>query len=183
VTGAPDPITTRERHANASVSSNLAPGGLGRTDLDVLIAAGVAAQCRPDRMAALRVYRMIDTGNTQDLWSLVQHYDVALANHLAKRGRRQMNKMARTALINRVLFWLMHPGCEFCGGTGLVAHEGTGGRLAGPCVACHESGVQPLSRSVPPAYGDHAAWLVDQINAQGQEAVAHMRWLLGQGAR
>jgi hypothetical protein len=182
VNGPREPVNTRERHARACVSTNLAPGGLGRTDLDVLIAAGVAAQCRPDRMAALRVYRMIDTGDTQDLWSLVNHYDGVLHNHLLKKTRRPMHKQARVALIHRVLYWLMHPGCEFCGGTGLVAQDGTAGRLTGPCEACHGTGVHPLSRSVPHAYGDMAAWLVDQIDAHGHEAIEHMKWLLRSGS-
>jgi hypothetical protein len=138
------PVTTRERLATASTGSDLTPG---RGDLNVLIASGMAAHQRPERMAGLRVKRMIDTGDIKDLWPVVEHYDAALAGYLGKKGRRPMPEAARRVLISRVLTWLMGPGCEFCGCTGHIAQDGTAGTRSSRCAAPPSQTARPVRAS------------------------------------
>lgn len=173
-----DPITLKERYMRATTSSNLAPGGEGRTDLDVLIAAGLAAQAKPDRIMALKVQRMIDSGQLGEMWAVVEFYDDMLNGYCSRKGRRPMPKAARRALVAQVLHWLMYPGCDYCGGTGKIAEEGTGGRLAHTCTGCHGAGIKPLARAVPHAFARHSLWLVDEINQSSREAIKQMRFLL-----
>lgn len=162
----------------AASSSNLAPNSEGRSDLDLLIAAGLASQANPNRIMALKVQRMIDTGHLGEVWAVVEHYDAMLNGHLSRKGRRPMPKSARRALVAQILHWMMFPGCDYCGGTGKIAEEGTAGRLVHTCTGCHGSGVKPLSRSVPHAFSRHALWLVDEINQHSREAIKQMRVLL-----
>ncbi|MEO8807916.1 MAG: hypothetical protein ABI433_17685, partial [Burkholderiaceae bacterium] len=164
-----------ERYARASGSSNLAPGGEGRTDLDILLAAGLAARARPERIAALRVQRMIDAQDMRDIYSVVEYYDTEVAQHLSRKGRKQIPKDARRTLIVAIVNWMMRTECGYCGGTGVVAREGTAGRLTDTCDACHGSGVKPLSRAVPHAHARTALWLVDEINQSAREALKSMR--------
>lgn len=173
-----EPVTLKERYMRATSSSNLAPGGEGRTDLDVLIAAGLAAQAKPDRIMALKVQRMIDSGELGEVWPVVEHYDAMLNAYCSRKGRRPMPKVARRALVTQVLHFLMFPMCDFCGGTGKIAEDGTAGRLTYTCTGCHGAGVKPLSRQVPHAYSRHALWLVDEINQHSREAIKQMRVLL-----
>lgn len=172
------PVTLKERYARAVGSSHLSPRGEGRTDLDVLIAAGLAARARPERIAALKVQRMAETGDLSDSYSVVEHYDAALNGYLGRKGRKPMPKGARRELVVSVLRWYMDQQCPYCGGTGRIAQEGTAGRLTHVCDGCHGSGVKPLARAVPHAYGKHALWLADEINKNGREAIKQMRALL-----
>lgn len=172
------PVTLRERYVRAASSSHLAPGGDGRTDLDVLIAAGLAAKAEPKRIFALKVQRMAETGDWSEGHGVVEHYDATLNGYLSRKGRRPMPKPARRELVVAVLRWYMDQKCHYCGGTGKIAQEGTGGRLTHVCDGCHGSGVRPLSRAVPHAYAKHALWLVDEINQHSREAVKQMRKLL-----
>lgn len=174
-----EPVTIQERYARAATSSNLAPKAEERTDLDLMIASGMAMQrCSPMQLAALRVQRMIDTGDQRDLWLVVEHYTVELAEHLARKGRRQINKDGRRMLSTSVLHWMMHMTCDYCGGTGKIAMEGTAGTRAETCSACHGSGIKPLSRAVPSIHARTALWLVDEVNKHSREAIKKMRLLL-----
>lgn len=175
------PVTTAERYARASSTGNLAPIVDERTDLDVLIAAGIAAKAAPGRMMALRVQRMVTTGDMGELFTVVEHYDALLNAYLQRGGRRPMRKDARRELVVEVLHWMAHPKCGFCGGTGKDVVEGTAGKQASVCGGCHGSGIKPLSRAVPHAFAKHALYIVDNINENSREALRHMRFLLKRG--
>lgn len=172
------PVTIAERYARASSSGNLAPLVDERTDLDVMIAAGIASKAKPDRIAALKVQRMIVTGELGEVYAVVEHYDGILAGYLSRKGRRPMHKEARRALIVEVLHWMMFPKCEFCGGTGKMTEEGTAGKLYHTCSACHGATIKPLSRAVPHHFAKHAHYLVDDINQHSREALKQMNRLL-----
>jgi len=173
-----DRVTTAERYAKALTSGNLVPSLTRQTDLDVMLAAGAAVRASPDRMAALRIQRMIETRDTRDLWSVVEHYDNALAQYLDRGGRRMIPKAGRRYLVTQILHWMMHMGCDYCGGTGKIAEEGTAGTRTDICPACHGAGVKPLSREVPHVHARTALWLVDEIHKHSREAIRQMRVLL-----
>lgn len=173
-----NPVTLRESYLRAASSSNLKPNAEGRSDLDLLIAAGLAAQAKPERIMALKVQRMIESGQLGEVWGVVEFYDGMLNGYLSRKGRRPMQKMQRRALVSQVLHWMMFPACDFCGATGLIAEEGTAGTRTSTCPACHGSTLKPLSRQVPHAYSRHALWLVDEINQHSREAIKQMRVLL-----
>ena len=187
-----DPVTLAERYARATSSSHLAPGGEGRTDLDMMIAAGLAVtKTRPkpgeeaprvnhNWVNALRVLRLIATEDMNDVHLIVEHYDGLLNGHLARKGNRPMPKPARRSLIVAVLQWKVHLRCDACGGAGKLAEDGEPGRgkMMLTCDACHGAGIKPLSRAVPQAHGRQAQWLVDTIDQHSREAIKQMRLLL-----
>lgn len=177
------PPSLAERYAVATSSSRLVADADERTDLDYLIAAGVAAKDKPERIAALKVLRMVETQRLDDLHSVVEHYDAALATYLSRGSRRQIPRAGRRALIVQVLNWQMHKGCDFCSGAGLVPRDvDSEGReayaLTMMCDACHGSGIKPLSRAMPSFQARIGLWLVDQMNMHAKDAIKHMRKLL-----
>ena len=129
-------------------------------------------------MAALRVRRMVESGDRRDIGAVVEFYDGELAGYLSRKGRRQMPKDGRRYLIAAVLTWMMHQRCDWCGGTGVIPREGTAGKLTDTCDTCHGSTIKPLSRAVPHTHARTALWLVDEINQQAREALKHMNVLL-----
>lgn len=180
MTATEDKPTMAERYVRAAASLNLTPDADERTDLDILIAAGLSVQYNPDRIAALRVLRMVDTQRLEDLQPVVEHYEASLAAYLARGGRRSIPQAGRRALIMAVLNWQMHKACDFCGGTGRVPRDvDAEGReaavLTQMCDVCHSSGIKPLSRAVPSAHGRTALWLVDQMAMHAREAIKDMR--------
>lgn len=170
------PTTLAEKYARASNSGHLSPKteANSRSDLDLMLAAAFATRKHPEWVAALQVQRMIDAQDTRDMWTIVEYYSDDLAGHLSRKGRKQMPKPARVTLILSVVHWMMHMGCDYCGGTGVQAEEGTAGTRTNGCSACHSTGVRPLSRVVPSAHGRTALWLVDEINKHSREAIKEM---------
>lgn len=178
-----EPVTLRERYAKAATTGRLDPKA---SDIDILIAAGLAVRTKhvggrevevPVNYAlvnALRVQRMIDLGDKRDLWDIVEWYDKLLVEHLKRKGRKQMPAMGRRALVTDVLKWMCDNRCGWCGGTGVVAREGTAARLTDPCEACHGSGIKPLARAVAHQHARTALWLVDTINMHSRQAFKEM---------
>lgn len=172
-------VTVAERYATATRSSDLSPPTTRRlTDAEVLLAAGIAASGDARKSLALRIYRLGVTGDTTNLWSIVEEADGWLHRHLDKRGRHQMPKAARRALVVRVLQVFMDPRCDYCYGNGKVAEEEDGRKVHSACPACGGTGLKPLAREVPRVHRQAAEWLLQQIHQQAAIIHAEMARLL-----
>lgn len=174
-----EPITVAERYARATRSSDLGQSAEHQTDADVLIAAGIAASGNQRKILALAIYRLGVTGDMSGIHPIVEACDGWMAGHLSRKGNRPMPRAARRALIVDVLGWYMHPRCDYCGGTGVIAEEGTAGRMTSACTGCHGSGMKPLERQVPRAHVQPAQWLADQIQQYAAVIHSEMARLLG----
>lgn len=178
-------ITTAERYATATMSGNLTPRLDGLTDADVLLAAGIAALKSPERMLALRLYRMGTTGTMDGLWEVVAAADGWVVGHLLKIRRRPMTKQARQQLIADTLQWWLKPTCGYCNGCGFVqamleGTDETAGRLTTQaCSGCHGTGRRPLAREVPAQMHEPAGWLVSELDRHVSLIHADMAKLLG----
>lgn len=171
--------TIAEQYARAATSGDLRQVVDHRTDADVLLAAGIAASGKPRLTLALTIYRMGVTGNTEGIGPVIDACDHWLSAYMhRKSGGRVMPVRARRALVVDVLRWYMHPTCDYCGGPGVIAADGTGGRLTESCPACHGSGKKPLQRAVPHTHIKPAEWLATQIEQHAATIHAEMARLL-----
>lgn len=168
------PRTLAERYANSSNASYLNPGA-GASALDVVIAMALATRRHPERVAAVQVDRMVVLQDLRDLHPVIEFYCDALAHYLLRKQRSPMPRQTRGALVTAVVKWKMHQTCDYCGGTGLVAEEGTAGTRTYGCAGCHSTGVAPLARAVPNAHTRLALWLVDEMNSHAKAAYVAAR--------
>ncbi len=165
-------VTVAEQYARATTSGDLRMASDHRTDADVLLAAGIAAGNDPRRQLALKIYRMGVTGSLEGLSDVVHACEDWLSAYLQKKhGGRVVPQRARAALVTDVLKWYMNQTCDYCGGPGVVATEGTAGRLTEQCPACHGMGKKSLARAVPHTHIKPAEWLATQI--QQHAALIH----------
>lgn len=157
-------VTVAEQYARATTSGDLRQAADHRTDADVLLAAGIAAGKDERRKLALKIYRMGVTGSLEGLQDVIDACDGWLSAYLQKKnGGRVMPHRVREALVTDVLRWYMNPTCDYCGGTTVIAAEGTAGRLTEQCPACHGTGKKSLARAVPHTHTKPAEWLALQI--------------------
>lgn len=168
--GKDDRITAAERYAKAAESSDLTPALDRRCDVDKLIAAGWATQGDPMKRAALDLYRMATTDNTQGLSHVIETMDGWLNRWTQRKGRHPIPKFQRRELVSVTLRWWLKPTCGYCEGRGfdLVPKEdGEPSQVLGhECVACHGTGRKPLAREVPPQHrraADHLAEELDRL--------------------
>ena len=107
-----------ERYATATNSDDLTPALAGRTDADVLLAAGIAARNDPRRQLAMAAFRMSVRGDMTGLMEVVDAADGWLVGHLSRGGRRPLPRATRRQLVVDTLQWWIAPICGYCGGTG-----------------------------------------------------------------
>jgi len=159
-----------ERYANATRSGNLTPSLDGRTDADVLLAAGIASQKSPELRLAMEVYRMAVNSDMNGLGNVVEAADSWLVQRMTRGGSRPISRPARRQLIIDTLNWWCMPICGYCAGTGKIAEmvEGTdtlAGKLSDQlCGSCRGTGKRPLAREVPPALQRHAEWMAAELD-------------------
>ncbi len=166
--GKDDRITAAERYAISTGSADLSPALDRRCDVDKLIAAGWAAR-DPRRGAALALYRMAVTDNTQGLQTVVDTMDGWLNGWLARKGRRPVPKFQRRELVATVLRWWIRPTCGYCEGRGFELipkdEEGGAGTLSTvTCPSCYGSGRRPIEREVPHGHKVAAQSLADELD-------------------
>lgn len=166
--GKDDRITAAERYAKAAESSDLTPALDRRCDVDKLIAAGWATQGDPMKRAALDLYRMATTENTQGLANVVETMDGWLNRWSQRKGRTPIPKFQRRELVASTLRWWLKPTCGYCEGRGfsLVPKEdGEPSQVLGDeCGACHGTGRKPLGREVPPQFRKPAEHLAEELD-------------------
>lgn len=168
-----------EQYVIATQTSDLRARAECRTDADILIASGMIAACvkldasgrevidhekRKRVSLALACYRYGVTGDKSGIWPIVEACDDWLIASLKRKNKKIPPQTARRALIVNVLGWFANQGCDYCGATGVIATDGTAGKLTEPCSACRGTGKKTLEREVPRAHVEHAQWIITQIN-------------------
>lgn len=164
-----DRITAAERYAKATSSTDLTPALDRRTDADKLIAAGWAAQGDPRRGAALDLYRMAISGNTQGLANVVETMDKWLSGWTSRKGRKPLPKFVRRELVASVLHWWIKPTCGYCEGRGFELVPRDDEEVAQTlnnrhCLACRGTGKRPLAKDVPDHLIRPAEALADELD-------------------
>lgn len=165
--------------------SGAVEGMTGLTDVDLLLAAGAAAQRSPERRLALAAYRIQVRGDMEGLGIVVDGADAWLQGRLARGGRRPLPRDARRQLVIDTLLWWTNPICGYCGGTGFVQamvkglDEGAGRLTTESCSCCHGTGRRPLAREVLPKLREHAERMVAQLDRHVSLLRADMARLLG----
>lgn len=167
--GKDDKITAAERYARAATTTDLTPNLSGRCDADKLIAAGWVAR-DPRRAAALALYRMAVTGDTNGLQPIADTMDGWLNGKLQRKGAKPMPKVQRREMVVHVLRWWLQPTCGYCEGRGfelLGDDDAPGARALSDraCKACHGTGKRPVEREVPPHLKEAARLLADQLDS------------------
>lgn len=166
--GKDDRITAAERYAKAAESSDLTPALDRRCDVDKLIAAGWATQGDPMKRAALDLYRMATTDNTQGLSHVIETMDGWLNRWTQRKGRHPIPKFQRRELVSSTLRWWLKPTCGYCEGRGFELVPKEDGSLSqvlgGECGACHGTGRKPLVREVPHQYRRAAEHLAEELD-------------------
>lgn len=162
-------ITAAEKYARSTNTSNLSLVVQGRCDADALIAAGWVAK-DPRRVAALALYRMAVTGDTNGLQPIADTMDGWLNGKLQRKGAKPMPKVQRREMVVHVLRWWLQPTCGYCEGRGfeLVGDDDAPGARAlsdRACKACHGTGKRPVEREVPPHLKEPARLLADQLDS------------------
>lgn len=174
-----------ERYATATNSDDLTPDLRGRTDADVLLAAGIAARKDPRRQLAMAAFRMSVRGDMAGLMEVVDAADGWLVGRLSRGGRRPLPRATRRQLVVDTLQWWISPICGYCGGTGKLTalvegSDESAGRLSGQaCSCCRGTGRKPLAREVPPALQKHAEWMVSELDKLVAWVQADMKRVVG----
>lgn len=166
-----------ERYVIATQSTDLHQGA-GSCDADVLVAAALAASCitmvdgrevidhakRKKYSLALAAYRYGVTGDKSGIWPIVEACDEWLIASLKRKNKKLPPQQTRRALVVATLGWYANQRCDYCGGTGVIAEEGTAGKMTEVCSSCRGTGKKSLEREVPRHLKEHAEWIVTQIN-------------------
>lgn len=173
-----DRASIAEKYAVATQTSDLRQRP-GHCDADVLVAAAMITACvrrdasgaevidwdkRKRVSLALAIYRYGVTGDKSGIWPIVEACDDWLIGSLKRKNKKTPPQASRRALIVAVLGWYANQGCDYCSGTGVIATDGTAGKLTDTCSACRGTGKKSLEREVPRPHVEHAQWIVTQIN-------------------
>lgn len=149
----------REQYARATQARDLTLEPEALSDADVLLAAGYAAQGDAGRAVALTIHRALVTGSPASMHEAVDW----CADWIQHRSRKGYGRAERRDLARRVLGWVRDHRCPQCHGTGVIAVEGTGGRLANVCTHCRGSGVVLLRECLPHKHVVIAEQLADEL--------------------
>lgn len=154
-----------ERYASATRSADLGLSPEHRTDADVLLAAGYAAQKNRNGMVALMAYRMKITGDraskgeiTDLLMERLLHQDAR-----ARHGRKNLNRPNARFVVETVLGWWATDNCVVCTGRKMQPIPGTPHLSANWCEACAGGGKRPIP-DVGERFNPHAAWLAAELD-------------------
>jgi cytochrome c5 len=162
-------LSCRDRYASAVSSSDLTPRARSTlAPLDVLAAAGLAAQRQPLGMLLQRLRAdATPTAKALAVAALAERLRAAVRRRLVRRDGADSAAVAADALA-----WWLDPTCLTCGGVRFAARDG---RLTGrACSACHGSGQRALVSKAQ----DAAEWVVDTISQQvAMSETAHRRAL------
>lgn len=150
-------MSVAERLALASITANLGDSALRVTDSDVLKAAGMVGQHKPELALGLALVRLTQNHDTSQLRACVEP--------LAQRLRRQRGTEDALLTVARVLRYLCDDRCEACHGRKFDSIEGTPYLSDVACGACAGSGRKELD-------GDDERWLIDVIVSEEQAALA-----------
>jgi hypothetical protein len=112
-----------ETYARATRSSDLSASSEHRTDADILLAAGYAAQKNRNGMVALMAYRMKVTGDRASKVEIVE----ALIDHMGYEVKRRrtlpmINRPNARMVVQTVINWWSSDNCEVCTGRLMERH-------------------------------------------------------------
>lgn len=154
-----------ETYARATRSTDLSASSEHRTDADILLAAGYAAQKNRNGMIALMAYRMKITGDRASKAEIVEAL-VDHMNHEVRRGKRTLptiNRPNARRVVMTVVNWWSNDNCLECTGRLMEPIPGTPHLSANYCKACAGGG----KRSIPDVgarFEQHAAWLAAELD-------------------
>lgn len=166
IIAAMDYSSCRDRYASAVCASDLSPRPRSVGPLDVLGAAGMAAQRHPLGMLLQRLRADVVPRDRALAVDLLAH---RLRAAVRKREVRRDGVDAEV-IAGQALDWWLDPTCLTCGGVKFKARDA---RLTGKhCPACAGTGRRRLESAAPAA----AAWVVDTIGQQvAMSESAHRR--------
>jgi hypothetical protein len=153
-----------ERYASATRSTDLTPSAEHRTDADVLLAAGYAAQKNRNGMVALMAYRMKITGDRASKAEIVE----ALVDYMnfemfRKKTLPKINRERARVVVQTVVAWWSNDNCETCTGRLMEPIPGTPHLSANYCKACAGGGKRPIPDQGA-RFNQHAAWLAAELD-------------------
>lgn len=153
-----------ETYARATRSTDLSASSEHRTDADILLAAGYAAQKNRNGMIALMAYRMKITGDRASKAEIVE----ALVDHMNYEVQRRhalprINRPNARAVVVTVVNWWSNDNCEECTGRLMEPIPGTPHLSAIYCKACAGGGKRPIPDQGA-RFNQHAAWLAAELD-------------------
>jgi hypothetical protein len=154
-----------ERYARATRSTDLSASTEHRTDADILLAAGYAAQKNRNGMIALMAYRMKITGDRASKIEIVEAL-IDYMNFEVLRGKRTLHKISRPharMVCQTVINWWSNDNCEECTGRLMEPIPGTPHLSAIYCKACAGGGKRPIP-DVGARFEQHASWLAAELD-------------------
>lgn len=153
-----------ETYARATRSTDLSASSEHRTDADILLAAGYAAQKNRNGMIALMAYRMKITGDRASKAEIVE----ALIDHMGYEAKRRralpiINRPNARMVVQTVINWWSTDNCEVCTGRKMQPIPGTPHLSANWCEACAGGGKRPIP-DVGARFKQHAEWLAAELD-------------------
>jgi hypothetical protein len=153
-----------ETYARATRSSDLSASSEHRTDADILLAAGYAAQKNRNGMVALMAYRMKVTGDRASKAEIVE----ALIDHMGYEVKRRrtlpmINRPNARMVVQTVINWWTNDNCERCTGRLMEHIPGTPHLSANWCEDCKGGGKRPIP-DVGDRFKAHSVWLAAELD-------------------
>jgi hypothetical protein len=152
-----------ETYARATRSSDLTPSAEHRTDADILLAAGYAAQKNRHGMVALMAYRMKITGDRASKGEIVELLVDMIAHKVSRRKLPSINRDRSRVVVQTVVAWWANDNCETCTGRLMEPIPGTPHLSANYCKACAGGGKRPIPDQGA-RFNQHAEWLAAELD-------------------
>lgn len=152
-----------ESYARATRATDLSASTEHRTDADVLLAAGYAAQGNRNGRVALMAYRMKISGDRSQKAEIVEALMDMVAKKVARRTLPSVNRARSRVIVETVIGWWANDNCEVCTGRKMEPIPGTPHLSANWCSACNGLG----TRAIPdqgPRFNPHARWLAAELD-------------------
>ena len=148
----------KERYASAVNSSNLCvKAETTYSDVDVLIAMGIAARYHPLGAALQRLF--VDGKATECVDLMAK-----MARDHSFKVKSKLSPFQSQRLAREVLAWYRHGVCTDCGGTGKEIIIEPKPHLSDvDCGSCYGTGRRPFERSFSPDVLVIALWLKDEV--------------------
>ncbi len=152
-----------ETYARATRSTDLSGSAEHRTDADVLLAAGYAAQKNRNGMVALMAYRMKITGDRASKGEIVELLMDRIAQKVGRRKLPAVTRERSRVIVETVIAWWADDNCETCTGRLMEPIPGTPHLSAIYCKACAGSGKREIPNQGP-RFNQHAEWLAAELD-------------------
>lgn len=176
------PPTVSERYLRASHTIDITVDPTKRTDADLLIAAGWAAQGNVRGTQALALWRMRETKDMAGFEGLAVHSANWIIGKCTRPGRDQLpriNRVQARETADRVLVWWLDQTCGACEGRAHPLIPGSN-RLdySRECAECHGTGKSLVDHVVRQNLKPHARWLASEFDGMAGAIFKAMARLL-----